>query len=81
MKWATYVLCFMLCACQTAQKPIVLPPEIIKVVEPAKLPEPCAAKAHVELPPNSTATDVMAKQKKAIDELEAQVQRCFRPAG
>jgi starvation-inducible outer membrane lipoprotein len=77
----TFVASLALLLAGCATKPIVLPPEIIKVPVYMPLPSECSKKALVDLPPGSTAVDVMAKQKKAIDELEAQVQRCFRSAG
>lgn len=76
---ASLAACLLLAGCAAAP-PVVLPPKLIEVPVYMPLPKECAATVTVDLPVGSTAIDVMAKQKKAIDELEAQVKRCFRPA-
>jgi hypothetical protein len=74
------LLCLLLAGCGST-KLVVPPPEIIKVPVYMPLPAECGKKAVVDLPPGSTPVDVMAKQKKALDELEAQIDRCVRSAG
>ena len=74
------VACVLLSGC-AATKPVVLPPEVIEVPVRKPLPAECGKKATVDLPVGSTAADVMAKQKKALDEQAAQIERCFTEAG
>lgn len=64
-----------------ANTPVIAPPQIIEVPKYMPLPSECGKLATVDLPPGSSANDVLAKQDKALDELEAQIKRCFRPAG
>lgn len=65
----------MLAGCATPD-PIVLPPEIVEVPVFKPMPPECKVLPKVELPEGSTASDVMARQKKALDEAAAQIARC-----
>lgn len=65
-------------ACSTPPKTIVLPPEIVKVPVFVPLPPECGLLGKVELPPGSTAMDVMKKQHAAILAYEVQVKTCFK---
>jgi hypothetical protein len=78
MRWLVAIACLLFASCTTAP-PVVLPPEIIEVPKYMPLPAECGKKAEVDLPVGSTPNDVMSKQKTAIDELEAQIERCYRP--
>lgn len=76
------LVCLLLAGCATAPKPIVLPPEIIKVPVYMPLPAECGQKVTVDLPVGSTAVDVMSKQDKALDEANSKIEKCFRsPSG
>ncbi len=77
MKWATYVLLAALVGCQATPNPVVVPPEIIEIPKYVPLPAECAVLPKVELPEGSSANDVMARQKKALDDALAQIKRCF----
>lgn len=70
-----FLLCFLLAGCKTLE-PVVPPPEIIEVPVYKPLPAECKVLPTVDLPPGSTASDVMARQKKALDEAAAQIKRC-----
>lgn len=71
------IACLLLSGCTHLPPPVVLPPEIIGVPQYMPLPPECSEEAKVDLPVGSTAADVMAKQKKALDEQKAQIKRCF----
>lgn len=69
--------CLLLSGCAHTPPPVVLPPEVIRIPQYVPLPPECSKEAEVDLPVGSTAADVMAKQKKALDEQTAQIKRCF----
>jgi hypothetical protein len=71
------VVCLSGCA---TPAPVIPPPEIIEIPKYTPAPEPCGEEVTLDLPVGSTAIDVMSKQKQAIDELNSQIKRCFRPA-
>lgn len=62
-----------------AGKPVRVasPPQIIHVPQYLPLPDDCAIQWPVDLPPGSTAADVMLEQREVIDAYVAQVRRCF----
>lgn len=55
----------------------VLPPVVIKVPSYMPLPAECKALQPVDLPPGTTAQDLIAKQAAAILAYESEVKRCF----
>lgn len=74
--FATSLCLLTLCGCSRARV-VPSPPEIIRVPVPVELPAECRVLQPVELPPGSTAQDVMQKQHAAILLYEKQIAACF----
>lgn len=75
--FATLFAVALLAGCASAPERVAAPPEIVRVPQYLPLPDDCGIIHGVNLPPGSSAGDVMLEQREVIDVYADQVQRCF----